>query len=137
MFLPGVEIVLDRIMIVELRKACAGMRSARPDDHGKCKIGRDVATCIGRRRRLRKLFARNSYRCRNLKAGNSVEHAMQLVAIEIAYMLRRIEQRTRPQRRGLIDLAQRIAAIFGVGRDHDGDVVIGQRHRPFDFRHDI
>ena len=62
---------------------------------------------------------------------------MQLVAIEIADEMRRIEQRPRPARRGVIDLAQRVAAILGVGCDHDGDVMIGQRRRQFDFRDDI
>ena len=37
---------------------------------------------------------------------------MQLVAIEIADEMRRIEQRPRPARGGGVDLAQRVAAFF-------------------------
>ena len=59
------------------------------------------------------------------------EQAMQLVAIEIADALRRIEQRPRPTRRRGIDLAQRLAAILRIGGDHDRDVMIGQRRRQF------
>ena len=74
---------------------------------------------------------------RNIEPFDAVKQAMQLVAIEIADELRRIEQRPRPARRGLVDLAQRIAALFGVGRDHDRDVMFGQRHRQFDAGDDI
>ena len=62
---------------------------------------------------------------------------MQLVAIQIADEMRRIEHRLRPARRGGVDLAQRVAAILQVGSDHDRDVMIGQRHRQFDFGNDI
>ena len=51
--------------------------------------------------------------------------------------MRRIEQRPRPARRGAFDLAQRIAALFRVGRDHDRDVMVRQRHRQFDALDDI
>ena len=38
-------------------------------------------------------------------------------------------------RRGAIDLASASRHSSEFGRDHDRDVVIGQRHRQFDFRH--
>ncbi len=62
---------------------------------------------------------------------------MQPVAIEMADQARRVQQRPRPTRRHPIDLLERVAAVFRVGRDHDGDVVIGQRRRPFDARNDV
>ena len=51
---------------------------------------------------------------------------MQLVAIQIADKVRRIQQRPRPTRRSAIDDTQRTEAFFGVGRDHDRNVMIGQ-----------
>ena len=62
---------------------------------------------------------------------------MQFVAIEIADEMRRIEHRPRPARSSGADLAQRVAAIRRVGRDHDRDVMIGQRHRQFGIGDDV
>ena len=76
-------------------------------------------------------------RRRNPQARDAAEQAMQLVAVEIADALRRVEQRARPTRDRRIDLAQRLAAILGVGGDHDRDVMIGQRHRQFGLADDI
>ena len=50
---------------------------------------------------------------------------MQLVAIQIADKVRRIQQRPRPTRRRAIDDTQRTEAFFGVGRNHDRNVMIG------------
>ena len=90
------------------------MRSARPDDDGKCKIGCD----LGEREADCDTSA-NCSRVTPIVAGISRpsiprKQAMQLVAIEIADELRRIEQRPRPARRRLVDLAQRIPAILGI-----------------------
>ena len=50
---------------------------------------------------------------------------MQLVAIQIADKVRRIQQRPRPTWRCTIDDTQRTEALLGVGRDHDRNVMIG------------
>ena len=50
---------------------------------------------------------------------------MQLVAIQIADEVRRIQQRPRPTGRGAIDDTQRTPAFLGVGRDHNRNVMIG------------
>src|SRR5580692_6873052 len=39
------EIAFDRAGVVKLRKTFAGMRTARPDNNGKRKIGSDVGKC--------------------------------------------------------------------------------------------
>ena len=57
---PGArrEIALHRRAIVDLGKADAGMRSARPDDDGKGKIARDLGQGFARSRSSRQLLAR-------------------------------------------------------------------------------
>jgi len=101
------------------------MRSARPDDQRKGKPARD----LGERRGLRQLLARGGNGCGNREPLDPVEQPIELVAVEIADALRRIEQRARPALRHRADLLQRIAAVVGVGGDHDRDVMIGQRRR--------
>ena len=76
-------------------------------------------------------------RRRNIEPFDSVKQSIQLVAIQIADELGRIEQRSRPARRGLVDLAQGVAALFGVRRNHDGDVMFGQWFRQIDAGDDV
>ena len=81
--------------------------------------------------------ARHADRRRDIEPLDAAKQTMQLVAIEIADETRRIEQRPRPARRGGVDDAERVAALLGIGSDHDRDVMIGQRHRQPDPGNDI
>ena len=74
-------------------------------------------------------LARDHEGRRNLETLDAVEQSEQLVAIEARDEPRRIEQRPRPVRQCGIDRRKRVAAVFGVGSDHDRDVVVGQRGR--------
>ena len=127
LLLPFGEIAPKRELVVDLHKPPARMRSSRPDDERKDEASRDVARCERGIGDIQQLRARNTGRPRNLQARYPIEHMVQLVAIETGDELRCVEKRPRPARRRFADLAQRIAAIRGIGGDHDSDVVIGQR----------
>ncbi len=60
------------------------------------------------------LVPRHAGRRRDVEAVDAAEQTMQLVAIEIADELRRIEQRPRPARRGALDPGQRLPATFRI-----------------------
>ena len=62
---------------------------------------------------------------------------MQLVAIQVADKARQIQYRSRPARGGPIDDAKRIAAFLGIRRDHDRNVMIGERQRQLGVASDI
>ena len=98
---------------------------------GNVETGRDTVERFGRLRGLQQAFPIDRDRRGNFQSFDALQQAVQLVAIEISDQSRRIEKRPRPARRHGLDLAQRLAAILGVRRDHDGDVVIGQRVRQF------
>jgi hypothetical protein len=71
------------------------------------------------------LAARHVERRGNIEPFDAAKQSIQLVAIQIADKVRRIQQRARPTRRSAIDDTQRIATFLGVGRDHDRNVMIG------------
>ncbi|MBH5392139.1 hypothetical protein H1B27_38695 [Bradyrhizobium sp. CNPSo 4019] len=126
------EIGRERRRIAELREADAGMRAARPRDDRKVQFARDVLTGDPVLGEIGQLRARRVDGRGNVQTRHTSQQPIQLVAIEIADAIRRIEQRPRPVRRGLFNQRERLAAFLGIGRDHDGDVVLGQGFRQTD-----
>ena len=134
---PRQKISADRGAIVDPGEPDTGMRTQRPDNDRKFEVSRKVRKPRIRLRQLRQLRPRRGRRHRDIQPFDSGQQTMQLVAVEIADEARRIEKRPRPTRGRAVDLAQRLAAWIGVGCNHDGDVMVGQRYRQFDPGHDI
>ncbi len=126
LFVPFGKIGCERCRVVELGEPDAGMRAARPRDHRKAQLTRDVLAGDLSLGEIRQLRARRMDGRGNVETRNAREQPMQFVAIEIAYAIGAIEQRARPVRRRLLDQGECIAAFLGIGSNHDGNVVLGQ-----------
>ena len=103
------------------------MRPARPHDNRKFELSGDVSWQQIGSSHTGQLRARRAYRGRDIKPFDSIEQAMQLVTIEIADLLRQIQNRPRPTRDGPINDGKRIPALIGIGRYHNRHIVVGQR----------
>src|SRR5690348_17580230 len=99
------------------------MRAARPRDDRKCKIRRHLRDPRWFRD-LQQTFARNRNGRRYLEPVDPPQQDVQLVAIETAHEVWRVEQRPWPALRCRTDLAQGVAAVLGVGGDDDRHIMI-------------
>lgn len=99
---PG-NIGCERRRVVELGEADAGMRAARPRDHRKAELARDLSASDPPFRQIRQLRTCGVHRCRNVEPGHTGQQPMQLVAVEIGDAIGAVEQRPRQVGRSLLD----------------------------------
>ena len=113
------------------------MRTAWPDDGRKLKLGSELAQRKIRRRHVGQLRARRPKRCRDVEPFDPAQEVMELVAIQIANQMRRVQHRTWPAWRHLIDDPESVSAFLGIRSDHYCNIMSGHRERHVYSRNDV